>query len=351
MVIILLLAAFTPLLIGLSHYVGFDETGGLGHAAVHVIVAYGVAVVCSAVMLGVLAVLGRGMSAHEIGGKIALQSGPAALGALLAQAHFGSGTDKERRRREASYGGHLIFMMIGALYVALTVASTDLTVTVDRILPVTSGYLATFSIHNNGGETAAEVIVEGVLISAGPCRACSSRTRSMSSEEIGGVQAFRPAVLCDFFREGLRRTLPHRSARLAAADPGSASELRNAAPNISHTVTKSAARMGPRIKPITPNSRRPPSVEKKISSSCICVSRPTSSGRSRLSTLPMTSAQNPASAIPRHTSPDVMRTIAAGIQMRAPPMPGIMDNAVITVPQKIAPSIPTAQKASPPSSP
>lgn len=125
MVIILLLAAFTPLLIGLSHYVGFDETGGLGHAAVHVIVAYGVAVVCSAVMLGVLAVLGRGMSAHEIGGKIALQSGPAALGALLAQAHFGSGTDKERRRREASYGGHLIFMMIGALYVALTVASTE----------------------------------------------------------------------------------------------------------------------------------------------------------------------------------------------------------------------------------
>jgi hypothetical protein len=94
---------FYPLLIGLSHFVGFDETGGVGHAAVHATVAYGVALACSAIMLGILAVIGRGMGVGEITGKVALQSGPAALGALLAEAHFGSGPNKERRRRRASF--------------------------------------------------------------------------------------------------------------------------------------------------------------------------------------------------------------------------------------------------------
>ena len=48
--------------------------------------------------------------------------------------------------------------------------------------------------------------------------------------------------------------------------------------------------------------QRPPSVEKKMSSSCILVSWPTSRGRSTLSTLPTTSAQNRARAMP---SPDL----------------------------------------------
>jgi putative integral membrane protein (TIGR02587 family) len=54
-----------------------------------------------------------------------VQLGPAALGALLAQAHFGSPPSHEHRRREATYGGHLFFMLVGALYVALTIAPTD----------------------------------------------------------------------------------------------------------------------------------------------------------------------------------------------------------------------------------
>jgi putative integral membrane protein (TIGR02587 family) len=123
--IVILLLAFYPALVGLSHFVGFDDTGGIGHAAVHALVAYGVGIVCSTAMLGAFAVLGAGMSAHEIAGKIALQASPAALGALLAQTHFGSPPEKERRRREASYAGHLFFIVIGALYVALTVASTE----------------------------------------------------------------------------------------------------------------------------------------------------------------------------------------------------------------------------------
>lgn len=73
-------------------------------------------------------------------------------------------------------------------------------------------------------------------------------------------------------------------------------------PNISHAVTKRAARIGPKMKPIAPKNMSPPSVEKKMSSSCILVSCPTSRGRSTLSTLPTTSAQNSARAIPRQIS-------------------------------------------------
>ena len=43
--------------------------------------------------------------------------------------------------------------------------------------------------------------------------------------------------------------------------------------------------------------------------------------------------------------------IAAGAQTSALPMPGIIDNTVMTVPQKIAPSMPTTQNASPPITP
>ena len=40
--------------------------------------------------------------------------------------------------------------------------------------------------------------------------------------------------------------------------PGPASAVRNAVPNISHAVTKSAARIGPRMKPIAPKCMSPP---------------------------------------------------------------------------------------------
>ena len=46
-----------------------------------------------------------------------------------------------------------------------------------------------------------------------------------------------------------------------------------------------------------------------------------------------------------------MSTTAAGTHTSAPPMPGMIDSTVMTVPQKIAPSRPTAQNASPPSTP
>ena len=57
-----MLAVFLPLLAGLSHFIGFDETGGPGHALVHAVVAYGVGFLTAAAMLGLFAVLEPGMA-------------------------------------------------------------------------------------------------------------------------------------------------------------------------------------------------------------------------------------------------------------------------------------------------
>jgi putative integral membrane protein (TIGR02587 family) len=123
--ILLLMAIFFPVLVGVAHYIGFGETTSLGHAALHTVTAYAVAIVSSAVMLGILGVLKPGMGWHELVGKTAIQAGPGALGALLAQSHFGASDAKDARRQDASYVEHMFFMIVGALFVALTVAPTD----------------------------------------------------------------------------------------------------------------------------------------------------------------------------------------------------------------------------------
>src|SRR3954469_7767193 len=57
--LVLLMLTFFPLLVGLSPYIPFDGTSHLGHAALHAVVAYGVAFVSSATVLIVLAVFNR----------------------------------------------------------------------------------------------------------------------------------------------------------------------------------------------------------------------------------------------------------------------------------------------------
>jgi putative integral membrane protein (TIGR02587 family) len=123
--ILLLMTVLFPILIGVAHYLGFGETANVGHAALQAITAYGVAIVSSGVMLSIFGTFKPGMGWHEIVGKTAIQAGPGALGALLAESHFGQSNDKSERRERAAYIEHLFFMVVGALFVALTVAPTD----------------------------------------------------------------------------------------------------------------------------------------------------------------------------------------------------------------------------------
>ena len=112
-----------PLLIGLSHYIGFEDTFSFKDDALDAFVACAVAFVASSVALFLFAVIRPGMSIYEIADKVAIQAVPGSIGAMLAQSQFGRKKKKKERRRR--YGDVLFIMAIGALFLALNVAPTE----------------------------------------------------------------------------------------------------------------------------------------------------------------------------------------------------------------------------------
>lgn len=121
----LLLVVELPLLVGLAHFSGFEDTAGLLDAAVDAAASFAVACIASAAVLSVFGVVRAGMSADEVVGKIALQAVPGSIGALLAQSQFGRVEEEGRKRREAGAVGEYFFMAVGALFLAANVAPTE----------------------------------------------------------------------------------------------------------------------------------------------------------------------------------------------------------------------------------
>lgn len=112
-----------PLLIGLSHYIGFENTFNLKDDALDAFVAYAVGFTAASMALLLFAVIRPGMSLDEIVGRVAIQAVPASIGAMLAQSQFGRNRKKKDRRK--SYGDELFIMAVGALFLALNVAPTE----------------------------------------------------------------------------------------------------------------------------------------------------------------------------------------------------------------------------------
>ncbi|MGE0667230.1 MAG: TIGR02587 family membrane protein [Sphingomonadales bacterium] len=118
------LASGIPLLVGLSHYIGFEETFGWVDDLVDSFVAYGVGFVAAGIMMMLFSVVETGMSAHEVVGKISVQALPGAIGAMLAQNLLGT-SDDESEERDRSYFSHLFIMLVGSLFLAFNIAPTD----------------------------------------------------------------------------------------------------------------------------------------------------------------------------------------------------------------------------------
>ena len=122
----LLFVLSLPLLVGLSHYSGFEETFGWVDDLVDAFVACAVGFVSSGVILLLFGLIEPGMSAGEALGKIALQTLPAGIGALIAASQFASRQEKqEQQGRFKKYQGELFLMAVGALFLGLSVAPTD----------------------------------------------------------------------------------------------------------------------------------------------------------------------------------------------------------------------------------
>ena len=120
----LLLLLNIPLLIGLSHYMGFEETFGFLDDAVDAFVALAVGFVASALALGLFAVIRFDMSNQEIIGTIAIQVVPASIGAMFAHSQLG-GARQEKKNQHAGYGGQMFIMAAGALFLSFNVAPTE----------------------------------------------------------------------------------------------------------------------------------------------------------------------------------------------------------------------------------
>lgn len=118
-----------PLLVGLSYFIGFEDTSCLTDDIVDAFVAYAVGFVTSAVMLTLFNILDFSMSIDEIIGKIAIQASIAAIGAMLAQSELGTNRNKdgndEEKRRGANYFGEIFLMLVGALFLAMNPAPTE----------------------------------------------------------------------------------------------------------------------------------------------------------------------------------------------------------------------------------
>lgn len=129
--LLLLVALTLPLLVGLAHFIGFEATFGWREDVRDSLVAFVVGAAASAIVLWLFGVFTVDMRLHEIVGKIALQTVPASIGALLASAQLGSGDTKDDEREEddeqrpQSYPGELFLMGVGALFLSLNVAPTD----------------------------------------------------------------------------------------------------------------------------------------------------------------------------------------------------------------------------------
>jgi putative integral membrane protein (TIGR02587 family) len=114
------------LLIGLSHFAGFEKTSLWSDDLMDAFAAIAIGALASVAMLVLFGIIMPNMSTNEVAGKIALQSVPASIGAMLSRKQLGSReADVEDERNEAGYTGELFLMAIGALYLAFNVAPTE----------------------------------------------------------------------------------------------------------------------------------------------------------------------------------------------------------------------------------
>lgn len=122
----ILLVAIVPLLIGLSHYIGFEETDSWVDDLRDAFAAIAIGFATSALVLSLFGLIGPEPSFDEALGAIVIQTVPASFGAVIAQGQLGQSDEVDRRRnREAGYFGTLLFLTSGAVFLSFNIAPTE----------------------------------------------------------------------------------------------------------------------------------------------------------------------------------------------------------------------------------
>lgn len=124
---LLLIVTAMPLLILLSHYIGFERTRTWRDDVVDAALALGISAIVCVVLLAAFGTLTFETPPGQALGMVAIQMVPAAIGALLAKAQFSEGQEDEGEspEREETFGGELFLMAVGALFLGFNVAPTE----------------------------------------------------------------------------------------------------------------------------------------------------------------------------------------------------------------------------------
>lgn len=115
-----------PLLVLLSRRIGFERTRRWRDDLLDGAIALGIAAAVCTALLVLFGTVDLDAPVDEWVGKIAIQTVPAAIGALLAKSQFRAGADDDLAGDgEETYGGELFLMAVGALFLGFNVAPTD----------------------------------------------------------------------------------------------------------------------------------------------------------------------------------------------------------------------------------
>jgi putative integral membrane protein (TIGR02587 family) len=128
--LLLLLILNMPLLLVLSHRIGFEHTATWAQSARDAIVAYGMGILASAAILVLLAVITIDMPPDQWIGMVAVQAVPASIGAMLGRSQLSMSDDDEdedesEEKPGTSYAIELFMMAVGALFLSLNLAPTE----------------------------------------------------------------------------------------------------------------------------------------------------------------------------------------------------------------------------------
>jgi putative integral membrane protein (TIGR02587 family) len=125
--LLLLIVTALPLLVMLSHHIGFEDTRRWRDDLVDTAIALGISGLVCVCLLLVFGTVTLETPISEAIGRVAIQIVPAAIGALLAkgQFHDSSSDDEDRPEREETFGGELFLMAVGALFLGFNVAPTE----------------------------------------------------------------------------------------------------------------------------------------------------------------------------------------------------------------------------------
>lgn len=128
--LLLFMLVMVPVLVILDHYSGFQPTTSWREDVEDGMIAYGVGLVTSVVVLLLFGIIDFTQPLREMAGKVAIQSVPGSLGAVLASSQFAQrdqrdGGSEQERKKQAGYWTDVFFMAAGALFLAFNVAPTE----------------------------------------------------------------------------------------------------------------------------------------------------------------------------------------------------------------------------------